>query len=253
MEEDFKKLPRVAISPIHKCLLWLAWDIGENIFTLLQLQKKEFVRGTNEETKEVEYKVFLDKKKLKRTRRERTEITNFKETADFLDIVLKDLKEEDLLFKFGHRQALKVIARAVKITKIKCRPKGENPSWKDLRSSMACYLLNKGWDNSEINSRLGHTPSSSYLDKYLDFASLDKHKPKKKLFENAMQKLKEESEEAKQIEKLQTSRIERLKEEVKDCITKEKAEKLMWKMIKQVREDTIKATLKEVEKRLVKI
>jgi len=43
-EVTFKEIVKNVISPIQKTLCWLAWDIGENIATLLELQKKDFIK-----------------------------------------------------------------------------------------------------------------------------------------------------------------------------------------------------------------
>jgi hypothetical protein len=71
-EESFRKLVLTAITPSHKALLWLAWDIGENVNALLQLTKKDFTEQRNPNTKEKEYLVNLPQKILKRARRTRT-------------------------------------------------------------------------------------------------------------------------------------------------------------------------------------
>lgn len=54
----------------------------------------------------------------------------------------------------------------------------------DVRSSMACDLLSKGWTTDEVNQRLGHRLSSREIDKYVNWLSLDRHKPKKRFHEN---------------------------------------------------------------------
>lgn len=71
---------------------------------------------------------------------------------------------------------------------------------------MACDLLKKGWTTDEVNSRLGHRPSSRELDKYVNFLALDRHKPKKKLFDNQLQSVLQELEEMKAREKLKSTR-----------------------------------------------
>ena len=42
-EEEFRKIAEVVMKPTHKALAWLAFDIGENINSLLRLQKKDFM------------------------------------------------------------------------------------------------------------------------------------------------------------------------------------------------------------------
>ena len=213
-QETFKKIASVVIKPEHKFLIWLSFDIGENINTLIQLKKADFFRQINPNTKEVEYVVNLPKDKLKRTRQTRSEITNFKETVEFADIILQNLKDDELPFKFGYRQAKKFLDRAVKITNAKCIPKGQPVTWKDLRSSMACYLLKSSWSLDEVNARLGHKPSSREIDKYINFLAIKRHDTKKKLYDNDVRRLADEIEERKKMESLQTGRIKNQQDEI---------------------------------------
>jgi len=213
-QETFKKIASVVIKPEHKFLIWLSFDIGENINTLIQLKKADFFRQINPNTKEAEYVVNLPKDKLKRTRQTRSEITNFKETVEFADIILQNLKDDELPFKFGYRQAKKFLDRAVKITNAKCIPKGQPVTWKDLRSSMACYLLKSSWSLDEVNARLGHKPSSREIDKYINFLAIKRHDTKKKLYDNDVRRLADEIEERKKMESLQTGRIKNQQDEI---------------------------------------
>jgi len=207
--EKFLKLPTATKTVLQKLLLWLSWDIGENIGSLLQLRKRDFRRQLNPQTNEPEYLVDLRKEILKRSRRARVEITNFIETAELLDIVLQNIQDDDLIFNFGHRQALKFIAHCTNVTKIKCIPTGKNPTFKDLRSSMCCYLLKIGWRIEEINSRLGHSPANlAMVTRYANYLALDRHKPKIKVSDNNVQVMKESLDNYRQREKLQCLRIE---------------------------------------------
>lgn len=117
-EEDFRKLVQVVIKPEHKALLWLAWDVGENAVAFLQLRKASLTRGVNEYTKEPEYAVALRREILKRSRTPRTETTNYKETVELFDLVLRDLEDDELVFGFGMRMAAKILDRATKITRV---------------------------------------------------------------------------------------------------------------------------------------
>ncbi|MCW8966627.1 MAG: hypothetical protein OQK82_08085 [Candidatus Pacearchaeota archaeon] len=239
-ESDFRKIVDCAISPEQRCLLWLEFDIGENIGTLIELEKDDFRRQINEDTKEPEYLVILRKDKLKRSRTARSELTNYQETVKFLDIVLGNLEDskkvitnrsmknkklseihnKNKLFKFGHKSAEQFLKRCVEKSKVVCQPGGEKVTWKDLRSSMACDLLKKDWSREEVNARLGHRPSSRVIDKYINFLALDRHKPKKKIYEGNLNKLKEELEQSKESNKLQSMRMDSLKNEVGELKSK---------------------------------
>jgi len=213
-EETFRKIVDVAITPSHKAMLWLCFDIGENISSVLELKKKDCVRGIDPETKVAEYMINLRSEIIKRSRTARTEITNYKETVQFLDLILGGRDGEDLLFSFGHRQASKILDRAVSITGAKCIPEGQKVTLKDLRSSMACDLIDKDWTTDEINARLGHKPSSRVIDKYVNYKAIGKKKPKRKMYENQIAKISIELEEARGRESLHQRRIKKMMEDI---------------------------------------
>ena len=213
-EEEVRKIIDVMVAIKHKALTWLAFDIGENINALLLLEKGDFNRQVDKDTGIAEYRVNLRKETLKRTRKARSEITNFKETVELLDLILKDLKEHDKLFDFEYANSKKIINRAVGITKSKCLPNGQKVTWKDLRSSMACDLLRKGWSCDEVNARLGHRPSSQEIDKYVNFLALDRHKPKEKIYDNNLSRIQLELEKSQEREKLHGLRVENMQKEM---------------------------------------
>lgn len=208
-EETFRKIVNVVLRADQKLLCWLAFDIGENVNSLLRLKKSDFFREINPNTKEPEYMVNLPKDKLKRARLTRSEITNFKETVELLDLILKGLKEDEQIFRFEYAQAKKYLNRAVDIIGAKCIPKGQRVTWKDLRSSMACHLLRNHWTTDEVNARLGHKPSSKEIDKYCNFLAIGRHEPKKKMYYNNLQKVENDLEETKQILKLTGERLKK--------------------------------------------
>lgn len=213
-EADFKKVVNSTFKPLHKLLIWLAWDIGENINSLLKLRKVDFYKQQNPHTKEPEYMVNLRKDILKRSRTERSEITNYPETVQLLDQILPDYSDYEMVFNFDYANSKKIIDRAVKRANVKCIPNGEKVTWKDLRSGMACDLLKKGWSTDEVNARLGHKPSSDEIDKYVNFLAIDRHRPKRKMTQFTINNLKEELEEIKEMNKLEIRRNESLKEQL---------------------------------------
>ena len=252
--ESFKKMVNCINNPTQLCLMWLAWDIGENIGTLLELESCDFQRQINPDTNEAEYLVILPREKLKRSRTPRSELTNYKETVEYLDVVLANLKpnykevsnkyvrgrklseyySEGRLFKFGMRAADKFFKRAVELSKVRCMPGGERPTWKDTRSGMACNLLKKGWSIDEINSRLGHTVNSHVIRRYLTYLSLDKRKPQAKVHQTNLRKLELDLEKQRELNKLQGLRVETLKKEQDQM--KEEFSKQMAKVVLELKE-----------------
>lgn len=232
-EDGFRRMNGFLHKPQHYALFWLAWDIGENITSLLRLKVKHLRRQTNKDTGQAEYSVYLAPDSLKRSRKSRTEITLHTETVDYLDALLKYGKEieyrdekgrigrkavpfveEDLLFSFRYRQALQILDSVVKRSGVKCRPNGEKPSWKDLRSGMACYLFGHGWHVEDINLRLGHSPQSKWLNAYINYLAVNRKKAAKVHFDSSLAELKTELEESRKREKLVCQRLENLRNEL---------------------------------------
>ena len=215
-EKNFKRMISVLSKPQHFALFWLAWDIGENINSLLRLTKKNFKKQINRQTKEPEYLVYLSQTNLKRSRQSRSEPTLYQETVRYLEIVLQSLNDEDLIFPFGYRQALKIFDSAAKKSNAKCEPNSNKPSWKDLRSGMACYLFSQGWHSDDINLRLGHSISSRELDVYLNYMAQNRKRAKKIMYNNNLEDVKDDLEEARRREKLLLNRFERQKRDVEE-------------------------------------
>lgn len=273
-EEGFRKLVSFGAKPEHHLLFWLAWDIGENVTSLLKLTKKDFTKQINRHTKSPEYLVNLPKTALKRSRQSRSELTLYPETVRYLDTILERGKEifiedkkgkqrkkvkrsngrfkiktgkkkyvpfepNDLIFNFEKRQAAKIFDNAAKKTGVKVIPTGDKPTWKDLRSGMACHLLKHGWHSDEINLRLGHRISSRELDVYVSYLASNKKIPKKKLFQTNLEDVQDELEETKRREKLQGNRIERQGEDIENL---EKTVEELKKMLHRVMGES-KATI----------
>lgn len=192
--EDFQKMVKAAKTTTHKALLWLAFDIGENIESILQLKKKDFTRQYNKDIKEYEYLINLHKDILKRSRTARGEPTLHQETVRLLDAMLQDFDDDDLVFSFQYSNARYILQDITKEAKVKCKPNNDEITWKDFRSSMACYLLNKNWSTDDINQRLGHTPSSRTLDKYVNFLAKKRRQPKKIFYSSQIEDVKTENE-----------------------------------------------------------
>lgn len=213
-EPDFRKLVDVASRIEYRCLLWLAFDVGENVSSLLKLRASDFRREANPDTGEPEYSVQLRREVLKRSRLPRTEITHYPETVALLDLVLPNVTNDQPIFRFGPRMAAKMLQAAAQKTGVRCLPNGELVTLKDLRSSMACDLFSKGWTTDEVNRRLGHKPSSREIDKYVNWLAVDRHRSKKRLSTNKVETLVNQLDTARDREQLLGERVRTLQQEV---------------------------------------
>lgn len=247
--EDYMKLPVATKTLSQKLLLWLAWDIGENVGSLLQLKKRDFRRQINPHTQEPEYLVQLSKEILKRSRRPRIEITNYTETTQLLDIALHDKADDEPIFCFGHRQALKFMAHCVNASGVRCMPAGKKPTFKDLRSSMCCHLLKIGWRIEEVNSRLGHSPANlSMVTRYANYLALDRHTPKAKVSDNRIQALQDHLDRYQQQEKLHSHRIQEQNNRIVSLENKqEQVNDLIAELIHKIQ--TLQAQLQQTQNR----
>jgi len=214
-EEAFRRLVSVVSNPAQLLLLWLAWDLGENVDALLRLRKHDLVRQRNKQTGEAEYLVNFPKGILKRSRQSRTEPTLYPETVRYADMVVAGKGTSESLFDFGYAQAWKYMQQAVRKTGVTCMPSSSPVRWKDLRSGMACHLLKSGWTREEVDARLGHTPQSKALNAYINYLAIDRERPKKRLFDSSLEQIQNELEEAKRREKLSAERIKRQAEDNK--------------------------------------
>ena len=260
-EADFRKIVDCINDPIQRGLCWISWDYGENISSLVSLSRDDVKKQFNSDTGEPEYLIIFSKDKLKRSRTPRSELNNYPETVRYLDIILENIKPvdktftnkfvknknissihaPDKLFKFGWKVAEKFFRKAVEKSGVRCMPGGERVTWKDLRSSMACDLLKKGWTTDEVNSRLGHKPSSRIIDRYVSYLALDRHKPKQKVYQGSLKKLETELEKQKEMNKLQQIRFENLKNEQEQM-------KIQLRLFMKKSKAELLETLKELEK-----
>lgn len=208
-EEGFRSIVSVVANPVHLLLLWLAWDIGENIDALLKLTRRHITDHVNRHTGEREYIVRLDSAAIKRSRQARGEVTLYPETVRYADMALGKLGPDEPVFHFGYRHAAEVLSAAVRRSGAATMPDGQPVRWKDFRSGMACHLLRSGWTRDEVNARLGHVPSSDALNAYINFLALDREAPKRRLLQNTSDALKGELERARQVATLEADRARR--------------------------------------------
>ncbi len=233
-----KEIVQNAILPEHKLFIQLYGDYAENLFSILQFEKKDFEEIMDKETNEPSFILNLHKGIIKRSRTPRREYNIFPETYLMLKKYLEDLKPTDKLFNFGLRQAEKMFSRAVEKAGIKLQD-GKKPTLKDLRSSLACSLLNEEWTTDEIKARLGHKPSSKVLDVYVTYSALNKSKIKKRIYQGTLEDVKEEFERYKERSKKDlTLSKEKFEETQKEMANMKEGLKYLTKIISKIyRED----------------
>jgi len=267
--ETYSNIFKEIISLEHRTSSQLAWDITENMTSILKLKKKNCKRKINEDGNP-EYHIILPKEILKRSRTQRTEITFYPETVQLLDKLIARGKfvknilthnihgritsskpiyapyeDDDTLFSFGQRQAQMFWKRACIKANATLEDKHDIPLIKDIRSSSACNYLDLGLSSDEIKSRLGHKPSSRVLDKYVTYKALDKTRPKKRIVESSIQELELKLKKSSEISEIQKREIDKLK--AKDEIRN----RLMFIIAKQKQDTSDKKEMEVLMKQLI--
>lgn len=235
-------------KPQHYVLFWLAWDIGENISSLLELKVCHLKKKINKDTNEAEYTIYLPAENLKRSRQTRSEPSICPETTLHIEALLEygretkyrdcqgkirrktvPYKDDDYIFTFKYRQALQIFNSVVRRSNVKCEPHNNKPTWKDLRSGMACHLFEKGWHVEDINLRLGHSPQSKWLDSYINYLAINRRKAKEKYSQNSLKDLKSEVEDSRIKEKFLLTKLEEQNERIQTLIDNDRcnAQKMM--------------------------
>ena len=194
-EEDFRKVVSCARSARHKAFYWMLFDIGENEAATRKLRTTDFQRQVNEVTGKPEYVVKLRNENIKASRTARSEITNYDDTVAWLDQWLGTLAPGSVVFDFTHEKGRYELARCAKMAGVSCHGLNDcHVTPKDLRSSMICDLLSKGWSVDDVKARAGHKPGSSVINRYADFIARNRNKMKNKYAVQAMKQEQEEKE-----------------------------------------------------------
>jgi len=171
-KKDLDKMIRMTNSIRNKLFLTLSFDTGLRIGTTLNLRKKDFKKRYNDTTKQDYYLINVRKEYIKGNRSLNIAVW-LPETNELLDLYLKDLKDNDLIFDFSYSNVRKIVRRASDRAKVKTKPDGKNLTIHDFRRSSATYWLTKGCSLDIIKSRLGHKPSSVAIDKYISYLGLN--------------------------------------------------------------------------------
>lgn len=211
--ETFKTIESNAITKDHKLCFWLLYDTGSEISALCQLTKSDFIKEIDN-NKNTYYKIKISKDISKKSRTKRYIDLIYPETNQLIETHLKNLKEDELIFKFqppAIYRALKLI-----IKKHNLRTKGDTSkeiTTKDFRSSCATRLMSAyNYQPHEVKIRIGHRLSSNTIDRYISFLNLDQKKKRKEIQNMNYQELQENFNKLKAISINQQKEINHLKE-----------------------------------------
>lgn len=162
----------------HRLAFWLMFDTGIEVKALCQLTKKDF--EWIKEEKDSYYMLHVEKNISKKSRRKRDIYVHFNETNVLLKTHLKRLENDEKLFNFKPPALYHALKKVVDEFKLTTRPGGKSITLKDFRSSMATYFLSQGFSTDFVKQRLGHAPSSTEIDRYVNYLGISQKKQRKK-------------------------------------------------------------------------
>lgn len=218
----------------HKLLVWLLFDTGVEIDAVLHLKKNDFSIQKSEELEDY-YMLHVRAEISKKSRSPRDIFIYHQQTNDLLKEVLQNLQDDENLFKFEWRNAYKIIHETSKKFNLKLKTPDDYITPKDFRSSCATYFLKEGWTLDQVKARLGHKPSSTVIDRYVNYLGLDQQRQKKqkeeidsKNYKEKYNKISERNRKLEEDVKRMDKDLELLKKfltsnpEIKDLIDKAK-------------------------------
>lgn len=174
--ETLKKICDDAVLLTHRLAYWLLFDTGIEVSALVQLTKNNFELKYDVKNNRKYFQIHIPKEISKSTRQNRSNHIHFTETNELLLGYLENLKPDEKLFKFDPP----AIYRALKIQdnihhyQILGEVINAKIQTKDFRSSCATYFLGElGWNMEKVNARIGHTISSSELNKYVTYLGIN--------------------------------------------------------------------------------
>jgi integrase len=174
--DTLKKIADLASTNTQRLAFWLLFDTGIEVSALVQLKKSNFEIKKDDETKTEFYIVHIPKTISKKGRRVRSNYVHFSESNDLLKKYLAGLDENEKLFNMQPFALYRALERLNEEYHFKTKPEGKEITIKDFRSSCATYFLQQSWTTDEIKGRLGHAPSSSEIDKYVNYLGLHQNK-----------------------------------------------------------------------------
>lgn len=184
--DDIVRMSNATKRKDYELLLWLMFDTGIEINTILQLEKKHFLKKENYWYLNVPLDIS------KASRQPRNILIYQNSTIDLLNSTLPSLNDNDKLFKFGYRNANKLIKAVSEKTNTKTKPNKEIVKPHDFRRSMTMFFVNIEWNKIDILARLGQKPSSTEIDHYFNASGIDQERlvKKKEIAENIDNKSK---------------------------------------------------------------
>jgi uncharacterized protein YukE len=185
------------------------------IGTTLRIKVKDIEPRYKEQGKQLQYVIHIPKANTK-SNATRAVIVMLPETILLMQAHLQGMKKEDYLFNFQYSNAIKIITHASKRAKVVVKPVDDTLETHDFRRSGTMYFLNRRFSHDWLKKRLGHKPSSTAIDKYINYASLDDEDPFEQQQEHSYQELVEKYDQSQETIKRFEANLASLQEEQKE-------------------------------------
>jgi integrase len=147
------------------------FSTGMRVGTLLNLKVKDCELKHNVKTNMDYYLIHIQADYTK-SQKNRTVPVVIPRANKLLKDYLTHLKPEDILFPYSHQGISKSLKQACMESKIRTKPTKKLVTPHVLRKSAAIYLLNKKYSIDQVKAMLGHKPSSTVIDRYVNYLGL---------------------------------------------------------------------------------
>ncbi|MCK5612552.1 site-specific integrase [Candidatus Pacearchaeota archaeon] len=169
--DDLKKMVEIASYSYQKLILYLLFSTGMRIGTLLNMRKRDFELKYNPKTK-VHYYLCHIKAEYTKSKEPRAIPIIIPECNDSLKKHMEKLKDEDFIVEIGYSAVNNLLEKVTVEAGIVTKPNKQKPHIHILRKSTAIFLLNAGYTTDQVKAWLGHKPSSTAIDVYVNYIGL---------------------------------------------------------------------------------
>jgi len=169
--DDFNILINHAYEPYHKATLYLLYSSGIRVGTLLNLKKSDFELKFNVKTK-VHYYIIHIKSEITKSKENMSIPIVIPNANNFLTEYLKNLDENDYVINYSYSQIRNMIDEISIRANITTKPNNKRLHPHILRKSTPIYLLNNKYSVDQVKAMLGHKPSSTVIDRYVNYLGL---------------------------------------------------------------------------------
>lgn len=178
-----------AATGSQRLAYWVLFDTGIEVMALCQLKKNNFEWIQDKD--EGYYILHVPKEISKKLRKQRDIYIHFNETNQLLKTQMEPLKDDERLFNFKPPALYHALKLVVDKFNLKTKPESKSITIKDFRSSMATYFLQQNWTSDEVKARLGHSPSSTEIDRYVNYLGINQRKQREKGKEISLKEVNE--------------------------------------------------------------